>query len=503
MVMIRKLFNFLNPLEYLGKRSYSVVYPLVLSTGIALLSELVAYRVLDDPRSVGSYIIFTHIALIVYLAFRSGIAGGLAACGVAASYYLYIILTREFSAVQVAESLRVTALLSVIYVGIALIIGFLKEKIDTLIEREANERRRLQTILDQLPVGVLVADASSRIAFGNKQIHTFLGEELKRGFKVGQDTLPGAMFQGNPVSPEEWPIVEALSHGKLVEGREYTLRRKDGSENHFRISAAPVTNSRGLVFAAATILQDITAQKELETRKDDFVNMASHELKTPITSMKLYLDTLLSRMDLRDTGRIRKTLTSIRTQTGKLEELVSELLDVTRIQTGKLMLHTEPFSISGLARELAGEFSASSPDHRVRFLGRSGIVVTADRFRISQVLTNLLANAIKYSPSGGKIDVAVEKTGKNVKITIHDSGIGIGKNEQAKIFDRLYRVAEPTESTYPGLGMGLYISREIVQRHRGSITVDSELGRGSTFTVTIPQGNITRGTKQRVSFKNV
>jgi two-component system CheB/CheR fusion protein len=243
-------------------------------------------------------------------------------------------------------------------------------------------------------------------------------------------------------------------------------------------------------------LLDITPQKltdqatnELLMKKDEFISIASHELKTPITSLKAALQMLERTTSQNDEMKQARgfVLRSIK-QVDKLIELVKDLLDVTKIQSGKLELKKTKFSLDELVAECTDEIQNSSEKHQLVIKGEKNIEIYADRNRLEQVMLNLLSNAIKYSPGGEKIITKIGKSGKDIKIEVTDFGIGIPKDKQALLFDRFYRVEENSQK-FAGLGLGLYISSEIIRRHGGQINIESEEGKGSTFWFTMPETN--------------
>jgi signal transduction histidine kinase len=202
--------------------------------------------------------------------------------------------------------------------------------------------------------------------------------------------------------------------------------------------------------------------------------------------MKLYVESLLSKVKQTDDEQMTRVITRVMYQTEKLQDLVSDLLDVSKIQTGRLTFNREVFVINELIEETVQELQVSCPVHKLTFDSKKKIKVYADKFRVYQVLTNLITNAVKYSPDGGKIAVKISTEGKKITVSVTDKGIGIPKHQQKKIFEKLYQVTEPKEKTFPGLGMGLYISKEIVKRHKGNIWVESGKNKGSTFSFTLP-----------------
>lgn len=483
---MRKVLRYLNPIAHFGDKNYSVFFPLITTLLTAVILEGIFVWLLHTPNAVGLYAIFVFIVLIVYFAFREGIRGGMIAALLTIFYYLYIISSRNYTGNLLVSSLQTTATLGLLYGILAWVIGWLKQTIDSLLEREANAKKRLQMIIQQLPVGVLITDDTGEITEGNKQVELILGRKMKSGRVAGKDTIPEATYKDKPVPPSQWPLAQTLTTGKPVAGKEFILTRDDGKKRYVQISASLITNKTGNIVAAASIMTDITAQKELEERKDDFVNMASHELKTPITSMKLYTESLRSRLKHLDDRDVQKMITGIKTQTERLQSLVNDLLDVSRLQTGKLMFTPESFNLNSVIKQTITELKGTAKNHTINFNPTGSITLTADKFRIYQVLTNLITNAIKYSPPGSKITIRVKKDRKSVTVSVKDSGIGISKDQQKKVFDRLYQVTDSKEKTFPGLGMGLYISREIIRHHKGTIWVESEPSKGSTFYFTLP-----------------
>ena len=239
---------------------------------------------------------------------------------------------------------------------------------------------------------------------------------------------------------------------------------------------------------------DLLRSQELkDEQKNNFIAMASHELKTPITSIKGYVQLLLNAFD-KEKGEkplppllVRSSLISVDKQIARLTRLISELLDLTKIETGTLDLKKEKFSMNELAIETIEDILYTNTKHRINLFHDFEGYVHADKDRIGQVMINFLTNAIKYSPNSDKIDVTIRRTINNeIAFSVKDYGIGIDKEEQKKIFERFYRAQGKEEQTYPGFGIGLFIANEFVQKHGGRLTVDSEKGKGSEFTFTLP-----------------
>jgi signal transduction histidine kinase len=481
------LSHYLNPIRRLGNKRYSVFFPLLITLLAVIILEIYAYGIAHDPNAIGLAAIFIFIGLILYFSFRDGIIGGLITTTITIAYYFYIIYTRHHSGQQLVTSVETTLILGLLYLGVTGIVGWLKQTIDGLIEREADEKKRLQTIVEQLPVGIIITNKDGKIVQANKKLESIIGVKIPVGFKIGTDTpLVTSRYNNKPTMNSHSPLLQALTTGKPVLGREFIIERKDGKKVQIQISASPVHNKAGKIIAAAEIITDITQQKEEEARKDDFINIASHELKTPITSMKLYVNSLLFRIKEMNDNKTSAIVQNILHQTDRLHELVNDLLDVTRLHTGKLNFTREAFFINDVLQKAVNDLQMTTRHHKIIYQKNHLLKVHADKFRIEQVVINIITNAIKYSPPNTTITVTLKKKDNKAIVSIKDEGLGIIKEQQRKIFDRLYQVTEPKEKTFPGLGIGLYISKQIIKRHKGVIWVESEKGKGSTFFFSLP-----------------
>lgn len=231
---------------------------------------------------------------------------------------------------------------------------------------------------------------------------------------------------------------------------------------------------------------DITQEKNAEQERNDFVGIATHELKTPVTSLKAYAEVLQRRFAKNGDMFSSEQLGKMNAQLDKLTTLISDLLDVTKIESGKLRMHIEKFDFDSFVTEIAEELQRTTEKHTIIIEGSTKRYVEADRERIGQVLTNFISNAIKYSPHADTIIIKTSITKKGVTVCVEDFGVGIPKEKQANLFQRFYRVTGQKENTFPGIGLGLYISKQIILRQQGEIWVESESGRGSTFCFFLP-----------------
>ncbi len=482
---MKTLLTYINPLKRLGIREYSYKFPTLTVLSAVFLNEFYAYVLLRDPEAVGTTAIFVFLLLIIYFAFRDGRKGGFIAVFGTISYYFYIIFTRDYSGDRLIAAVQTTIFLGSAYLFLAWVIGWLKEEIDKLIELEANGRKRLETIFQQLPVGVLISDKDLTVVQSNNKLNEILGIKIPLGFKMGSTMLLKSNHNGGKTKPSDSPLLQAIQKGKAISNREFTFQ-KNGDTRHVQVSASPIQDRNNDIIAAASIISDITEQKKLETRKDDFVNMASHELKTPLTSIKLYTDIIERKMKQYHDKELENIIEKNQEQIKRLQILVDDLLDVSRIQTGKMTFQKEIFDIQTVIRDTIELTKEAADGHKISFQAGEPIPVFADKFRIYQVLSNLITNAVKYSPEETEIIIKAEKKDKEVIISIRDFGAGIDPSEHEKIFERLYQVFDTADKKSPGFGMGLFISREIIKKHKGRIWVESELKKGSTFYICLP-----------------
>ncbi len=231
--------------------------------------------------------------------------------------------------------------------------------------------------------------------------------------------------------------------------------------------------------------EDITERREAERRKDDFIVMASHELKTPVTSLKGFTQILQSRFKKRGDEQDLHFLERMDGQLNKLTRLIKDLLDLSRMRSGELPLQESPVDLNELVQNTVADMREVAA-HRFLIEETERISIYGDRERLEQVLLNLLVNAVKYSPGADKIVIRITRSGEEAHVSVQDFGIGIAEADQQKVFERFYQVSDTKAKPFSGMGIGLYLSNEIVKRHRGRIQINSQPGQGATFLVALP-----------------
>lgn len=243
--------------------------------------------------------------------------------------------------------------------------------------------------------------------------------------------------------------------------------------------------SRKLIEIQKALLDEIEFRKQAERKKDEFISIASHELKTPLTSVKGYVQLLERSIDKGDVPTLKKHLVKAQVQLEKLNELITDLLDISKIESGKLKFNKQPFMMDTLLDSVTEIIHQSNPEFKIIKTGTAKREICADEMRIEQVIINFLTNAIKYSPGTNEIHIKVEERGEHIYVGVKDFGIGINADQQKNVFEKFYRVEE-TAIHFQGLGIGLYISAEIIRRHDGEVGVRSAPGEGSEFYFSIP-----------------
>lgn len=233
------------------------------------------------------------------------------------------------------------------------------------------------------------------------------------------------------------------------------------------------------------LLEEIEFRKEAERKKDEFISIASHELKTPLTSVKGYVQLLERSVNKGDSETVKKHLGKAQVQLEKLNNLIADLLDISKIESGKLKFNKQNFAIDGLLDNVIEVMHQSNPEFKIHKNGTANCEVYGDEMRIEQVIVNFLTNAIKYSPGTDEIQLNVKVEDNQLSISVKDQGIGMLPEQLAHVFDKFYRVEE-TSQRFQGLGIGLYISAEIIKRHGGEIGVNSTYGEGSEFYFSMP-----------------
>ncbi|MBI2865262.1 MAG: GAF domain-containing protein [Chloroflexi bacterium] len=367
-----------------------------------------------------------------------------------------------------------------------------------LYEQLHTAHTRFETLFENSPAGIVFVEAATDRVYENEAARALFGRRLQP--EAGRQQYVGQFFSadGLPLSLAEFPTSKAL-WGEVVVGAELVVRRPDGEEKSVLANAAPVRNAQGVVTAAVVIIQDATPLK-LERLREEFVSIVAHDLRTPINVITGFGE-LLSR-DLEKKGMSageRRAVAAIQNSARRLNHMVQDLLDASRLEARRLTLEKRPVDIPVLVQEVVERLSPMlSPHPLLISVQGTPPMVEADPGRIEQVLTNLLTNAAKYSPPETDIQVAVVAEPQEVMVSVTDHGLGIAPDDIPKLFSRFFRTKEARASAHGGLGIGLYISKSLVEVHGGRMWIESEVGKGSTFYFALPAAPSVAANQKRV-----
>jgi len=385
--------------------------------------------------------------------------------------------------------------------------------IEQRIHAETEARRAfLQLVLDELPGSVyLVRGKEARLVLANRAAATLWGASWSPGQSMSDFLTEHGIrifgIDGHALATEQLATVRAVQHGETVHQYQEIIRHPDGTSLPVLVNVVALDAQELGVSALETITypteerepaaivvhQDVTALKETERLKDEFIGIAAHELRTPLAVLKGFAQTLIVQTARGKGPQLTEwqaeALQGIDQATYRLVELTEDLLDVTRLQAGRLTLQVEPTDLIALIRRVISRLQMTTEQHTICIdTAVEHLVIDADARRIEQVLANLISNAIKYSPQGGRIEVTTreEAEANTVLLSVRDHGIGIPVHQQSLLFGRFARAENARAYGIGGTGLGLYLCRELVERHGGRIWFESVEGQGSTFFIVLP-----------------
>ncbi len=347
--------------------------------------------------------------------------------------------------------------------------------------REREERYR--DLYEEAPNAYFSVGVDGYVKRANRSARELLGysrEELvgKPVFDLYADTPSGkATAQG---------VFQRFLAGEEIRDEELEMRRADGSRVWVSLSVRPIRDKEGQVIASRSVMVDITEHKKLDQLRDDFIGLVSHELRSPMTVITGVINTVLTEAERLSAEETRQLLKDAAAESESLSNLLTNLLELSRVQAQRLVLHSEAIDTSRIIGEAMDKIKRQYPTHRfVISLPRRLPPVQADPLRLERILYNLLENAAKYSPSGGEVRVSAKPQGEQLVIGVSDQGIGISPTDQEKLFAPFQRL-EKRPGGARGVGLGLMVCRRLVEAHGGHIWVESEPGHGSTFFFTMP-----------------
>jgi PAS domain S-box-containing protein len=279
-------------------------------------------------------------------------------------------------------------------------------------------------------------------------------------------------------------ITPLFSNGKTIGAISFVT-----AESRKRYTKTDLKMAEELAIRASMALENARLYKEAQDAiklREEFVSIASHELKTPVTSLKMFTQVVRRRVSKNKNVEVLEYMEKMENQIDKLTRLINDLLDSSKVQAGRLEYKNVPYDIVSLVEETIDDLKPNFEEHTIEFKKINVPLLMGDKDKIGQIIVNLLTNAVKYSPKSNKVSVKVFEKNKKVYLTVKDYGIGIDEDQKTKIFERFYRAEKGKNLTFPGLGMGLYISREIARRHGGDIVFKSKKSKGTVFYLSLP-----------------
>jgi PAS domain S-box-containing protein len=334
--------------------------------------------------------------------------------------------------------------------------------------------------------------ASSDDAIISKTLNSVItswNESAQRMFGYSADEIIGeTIYKLIPPDrqQEEPEILSRLKRGERVTHFETKRVTKDGRLIDVSLTISPVKNPEGKIIGLSKIARDITEKKLDEARKNDFIGMVSHELKTPLTSLTGLLQLANVKLKNSEDSFLPAAMEKANMQVKRMSNMINGFLNVSRLESGKIMIEKHDFNLEDLIDEVIKETEFTVSTHTIKFEPGKPVIVNADYDKISSVITNLISNAVKYSPNGKTIEIQCNLVDGAAQVSIRDEGMGINPYDKEKLFERYYRVENNNTQHISGFGIGLYLSSEIIHRHDGKIWVESESGVGSTFFFSLP-----------------
>jgi len=344
----------------------------------------------------------------------------------------------------------------------------------------AESEERFRTLADNAGILIGVGDETGKANYFNRAWLELTGKSLEE--------LAGFGWTGVIYPEDKTRYIVAFENafpGRLAFKEEFRIVNKSGDPRWVLAKNSPRFNADGSFAGYISSCIDITEQKQDEQRKNDFISMVSHELKTPLTSLSAYIQ-MVAKFNKNSDGFTSEALLKAIKQVNKMTTMINGFLNVSRIESGRLHVDLQYFDLADLVRETQDETKSAISSHNIIFAPVQPTLVLADKDKIGHIVNNLISNAVKYSPGGSIIQVACITVGETALISVKDEGIGVRPEDRERIFERFFRSEGPEMKSISGFGIGLYLCRDIVERHEGKIWVESEIGKGSTFKFSLP-----------------
>jgi len=376
------------------------------------------------------------------------------------------------------ELIHVSLTISPILNSDGKIIGVSKIARDITAQKLAEvDSKRLAAIITSSDDAIISKDLNSIITSWNESACRIFGY-------TADEMIGSSILKLIPIDrhDEEPKILSELKQGNRVEHFETLRMKKDGTLIHVSLTISPIKDRLGNVIGLSKIARDITEKKLAEKKKDEFIGFVSHELKTPLTSLRSYIQVALHKSKGENHDFISHALTKAEQQTKKMENMITDFLNISKFEDGQMKLDLSCFNLAAAIHACAEDARVISSKHQLVYHGDEEAMVMGDPDKISLVLTNLISNAQKYSPDGGEITISCNKRGSQFMTSVKDCGIGISKSDQKSMFQKFYRIKSEKTKFISGFGIGLYLANSIITLHGSVIRLESSIGEGSTFS---------------------
>ena len=356
----------------------------------------------------------------------------------------------------------------------------------------AIEKEKLRTILENLSVGVALSSVpDGKPVMINQKGIALLGRGMNPNTTTANISEIYALSKpdGTPYPQEENPLVIAIKEGKTVTKDDVVVTKPDKTKIFIRGTSSPIKNRAGEMVSVVSVFEDITREKEIDRMKSEFISIASHQLRTPLTAMKWFSQILLSGKAGVLEGKQKEYIHDISTSNQRMIDLVNSLLDISRIESGRIMVDPAPTDLSTLVNDVIADVKIKMDEKKQKLtlsIPQDLEKISIDPKLIRQVYMNFLTNAIKYTPEEGRITINIEKRETDILSKVTDTGYGIPAKDKDRVFQKFYRGENILKVTSDGTGLGLYLVKAIIEVSGGTLGFESTEGKGTTFWFTLP-----------------
>jgi PAS domain S-box-containing protein len=457
----------------LTKKLSVYIFPLLLIVAVTLFKF--SFNAWLGHRT--PFLLYTGV--VIATTWYSGWAIGLATNFICLFVIDYFFLEPYFSFVFPA---RITIQM-VVFTAQNLLLAAMGFSMNRALNRSEAAENKFRLLVEQACELLILRDKSGKVTYVNPKVKQLFGYTAEEFAAQGDEKL---------YTPSSLQLCrEAISAILETPGTNRSVKlefiHKDGRRGWLEGELFNYLDEPG-IHALVAHYRDVTERVNIERQKDSFIGIASHELKTPLTSLKAYLQVMEVRAKKNQDAFFADALGKANQQIKKMTTLINGFLNLSRFESGKLQLDQVMFDVSELIQEIVNEFRLIMPGREIMFSSDSSPIIRADREKIGSVITNLVSNAAKYSAGGKPIHIAVQQTHDHVQVSISDQGVGIRPEDQNRLFERYYRANSEQNKNVSGFGIGLYLSAEIIKLHQGKIWLTSEIGHGSTFYISLPYG---------------